>query len=161
MGSAKFLSANEIQVTREDKTTEILKTNNSIIATGASASGIPGIEVDGKKVLTYNEAILQDFVPKSAVIIGAGALGLEFATIWSGYGAGITLVEMLPRLAPLEDEEVSQELERAFKKRGIESLDRTQSSIHQSGRQRGHSCRLWPDGRENSRGRAGACSYWL
>ncbi len=122
MGSAKFFSANEIQVTREDKTTEILKTKNTIIATGASASGIPGIEVDGKKVLTYNEAILQDFVPESAVIIGAGALGLEFATIWSGYGSKITLVEMLPRLAPLEDEEVSQELERAFKKRGIESL---------------------------------------
>jgi dihydrolipoamide dehydrogenase len=122
MGNAKFVSAHEILVTKEDKTTETLKAKNTIIATGASASGIPGIEVDGKKVLTYNEAILQDFVPKSAVIIGAGALGLEFATIWSGYGAGITLVEMLPRLAPLEDEEVSQELERAFKKRGIESL---------------------------------------
>ncbi len=122
MGNAKFVNAHEILVTKQDGSTETLKTKNTIIATGASAGGVPGITIDGKKVVTYLEAILQDFVPASAVIIGAGAMGLEFATIWSGYGAKVTLVEMLPHIAPLEDEEVSQELTRAFTKRGIVSL---------------------------------------
>ena len=70
-------------------------------------------------MLTYWEAILQETLPKSVVIIGAGAIGLEFATIWSAYGVEVTIVEMLPRLAPLEDEEVSKELGRAYKKRGV------------------------------------------
>lgn len=122
MGAAKLTGKNEIVVEKADGGKETLNAKNIVIATGASASGIPGIQVDGVKVLTYQEAIMQDFVPSSAVIIGAGALGLEFATIWSGYGSKITLVEMLPRIAPLEDEEVSQELLRAFNKRGITSL---------------------------------------
>jgi dihydrolipoamide dehydrogenase len=122
MGTAKLVNAHEISIEKADGEKETLKAKNIIIATGASASGIPGIQVDGRKVVTFNEAILQDFVPASVVIIGAGALGLEFATIWSGYGSKVTLVEMLPRIAPLEDEEISQELARAFNKRGIQSL---------------------------------------
>ncbi|GAG49396.1 unnamed protein product, partial [marine sediment metagenome] len=70
----------------------------------------------------YREAILQEQLPKSVVIIGAGAIGLEFATIWSSYGVEVTIVEMLPRIAPLEDEEVSVELTKAFNKRGIQVL---------------------------------------
>lgn len=122
MGTAKLINPHEIVIKKTDGTKENLIAKNIIIATGSSASGVPGIQVDGRKVVTYNEAIMQDFVPASAVIIGAGALGLEFATIWNGYGSKITLVEMLPRIAPLEDEEVSQELARAFNKRGIQSL---------------------------------------
>jgi dihydrolipoamide dehydrogenase len=83
---------------------------------------IPGIEPDGTRVLTYREAILQEDLPKSVVIIGAGAIGLEFATIWNAYGVDVTLVEMLPRIAPLEDEDVSKELTKAYNKRGIKTL---------------------------------------
>lgn len=122
MGNAKLKSKNEVAVTKEDGSTESLAAKNIIIATGATASGIPGVQVDGKKVVIYNQAILQDFVPETAIIIGAGAIGLEFATIWNSYGSKVTLVEMLPRIAPLEDEEVSQELTRSFNKRGIVSL---------------------------------------
>ena len=79
-----------------------------------------GWEIDGQRVVTYLEAILQEKTPQSVVIIGAGAIGVEFATVWSSYGVKVTIVEMLPRLVPLEDEEVSAELAKAFRKRKIE-----------------------------------------
>lgn len=72
--------------------------------------------------MTYHEAILQEKLPKSAIIIGAGAIGVEFATIWSSYGSEVTLVEMLPRILPLEDEEISAELTKALNKRKIKTL---------------------------------------
>lgn len=122
MGSAFIKSKSEIEVTSEDGSKQLLSTKNIVIATGAHASGIPGVELDREKVITYHEAILQTQLPKSAVIIGAGALGLEFATIWNSYGTEITLVEMMPRIAPMEDEEVSAQLARAYKKRGMELL---------------------------------------
>jgi threonine dehydrogenase-like Zn-dependent dehydrogenase len=78
--------------------------------------------VDGEKVVTYLEAILQEKLPKSVIVIGSGAIGVEFSTVWSSYGVEVTIVEMLPRLVPLEDEEVSAELDKAFKKRGIKTL---------------------------------------
>jgi dihydrolipoamide dehydrogenase len=79
----------------------------------------PGWTVDGQKIVTYLEAIQQEKLPKSAIVIGAGAIGVEFATVWNAYGVEVSVVEMLPRLVPLEDEEVSTELTRAFKKRKI------------------------------------------
>jgi len=82
----------------------------------------PGWQIDGEKIVTYLEAILQEKLPKSAVIIGAGAIGVEFATVWNSYGVEVTIVEMLPRLLPLEDSEVSDELAKAFKKRKINVL---------------------------------------
>ncbi|MEJ2013201.1 MAG: dihydrolipoyl dehydrogenase [Anaerolineales bacterium] len=122
MGTATFVDAKTLDVKLNDGSTEQLKAKDIVIATGASAAMIPGVEADGERVLTYWEAILQESLPKSVVIIGAGAIGLEFATIWNAYGAEVTLVEMLPRVAPLEDEEVSKEIARAFKKRGIKIL---------------------------------------
>jgi dihydrolipoamide dehydrogenase len=96
-----------------------LTAKDVILATGSSTAMIPGVQPDGKQVLTYVEAILQERLPKSVVIIGAGPIGLEFATIWNAYGVAVTVVEMLPRIAPLEDEEVSRELAKALTKRGI------------------------------------------
>ena len=101
----------------------------------------PAWKVDGKKIVTYLEAILQPALPKSAIIIGAGAIGVEFATIWSSYGVPVTIVEMLPRLVPLEDEEVSTELGKAFARRKInflvghkvESLEVKRDWSHSSG----------------------------
>ena len=125
MGLARLLSKHEVEVTLDDGTKEILQAKDIVIATGSYASGIPGIVFDGQKVVTYKEAILQPELPKSVVIIGAGALGLEFATVWSGYGAEVTLVEMMPQVAPLEDEEISLELAKAMKKRGVTILTGT------------------------------------
>jgi len=125
MGTAKFIDTNRLTATGEDGVTTTLQAKNVVIATGASPMMIPGVDIDGKWVVTYREAILQEQLPKSVVIIGAGAIGLEFATIWSSYGVEVTIVEMLPRIAPLEDEEVSVELTKAFTKRGIQVLSGT------------------------------------
>ncbi len=126
-----------VTVTDADGKRTELSAKNIIIATGASAAVPSAWKVDGEKVVTYWEAILQDKLPKSAVIIGAGAIGVEFATIWNSYGTEVTIVEMLPHLVPLEDEEVSVELEKNFKKRGInfltghkvESVEATKSGV--------------------------------
>jgi dihydrolipoamide dehydrogenase len=96
-----------------------LQAKDVVLATGSSPAMIPGTQADGERVVTFEEAILQERLPKSAIVIGAGALGLEFATVWNSYGVEVTLVEMLPRLAPLEDEEVSKEIAKAFARRGI------------------------------------------
>ena len=122
MGAGRLSAKNKISVTGEDRNTQEIVAKNIIVATGAYSSSIPGVKIDGEKILSYKEAILQTKQPESVVIIGAGAIGVEFATIWNGYGTDVTIVEMLPRLVPLEDEELGIELEKAFKKAGIKSL---------------------------------------
>ncbi|MGD8456774.1 MAG: dihydrolipoyl dehydrogenase [Anaerolineales bacterium] len=119
MGTARLTAADTVQVTDTEGKTSELKAKNIIVATGASPFVLPGVEVDGKQVVTYKEAILQESLPKSALIIGAGAIGVEFATIWNSYGVPVTLVEMLDRVLPNEDEEISQELTKALKKKKI------------------------------------------
>ena len=121
-GFGKLLSKDTVLVTAEDGSKTELNAKNIIIATGASSFIIPGIEIDGEKVVTYREAILQENLPESVVIIGGGAIGLEFATVWNSYGVPVTIVEMLDHLAPNEDEEISLGLEKAFKKRGIKIM---------------------------------------
>lgn len=122
MGTARLTGTGSISVTDEEGNTTQLNAKNIVVATGARTTVPPGWEIDGKQVVTYLEAILQEELPKSVVIIGSGAVGVEFATIWNSYGVDVTIVEMLPRLVPLEDEEVSSELEKAMKKRGIKIL---------------------------------------
>jgi dihydrolipoamide dehydrogenase len=122
MGSAKFTSQDTVEVTDTDGNSQVLQAKNIVIATGASAMVPPGWVVDGEHILTYNEAILQEHLPKSAIVIGSGAIGVEFATIWNSYGVGVTIVEMLSNIVPLEEEEVSLELAKAFKKQGINVL---------------------------------------
>jgi len=122
MGEAKFKAKDTINVTDKDGKVTELKAKNIILASGASAA-VPGAwKVDGEKVVTYQEAILQEKLPKSVIVIGSGAIGVEFSTVWSSYGVDVTIVEMLPRLVPLEDEEVSKELKKEFEKRGIKCL---------------------------------------
>lgn len=135
MGTAVFTGKDTLQVTDAEGKTQELKAANIVVATGSYTAMIPGVTVDGKHIVTYTEAILQDHVPQSAVIIGAGAIGVEFATIWSAYGAKVTLVEMLPRVLPLEDEEISAELAKALKKRGIEIMTGTRVLEVQSSEQ--------------------------
>jgi dihydrolipoamide dehydrogenase len=122
MGTAFLKTGNIVQVTDKDGKVSELTAKNIILATGATASSIPGVAIDGEKVVTFWEAILQSRLPKSVIIIGGGAIGVEFATVWNSYGANVTIVEMLPRIIPLEDEEVSAELGKAFQKRGIQVL---------------------------------------
>ena len=122
MGAARLTSRDTVVVTGENGKTDELKGKNIVIATGASVAVPPGWSIDGDKVVTYLEAILQEKLPKSVIIIGAGAIGMEFATIWNSYGVQVTIVEMLPRLLPLEDEEVSGEMAKAYSKRKITAL---------------------------------------
>ena len=121
-GTAFIKNKNTIQVELHDGEKEELTSPNIIIATGAHPFILPGWNYDGKKVLSYEDAILQDKLPESAIIIGGGAIGAEFATIWSSFGTRVSIVEMLPNILPLEDEEISAELQKSFKKRGIQVL---------------------------------------
>jgi len=122
MGTAKLTTPTTVSVTDKDGKLTELAAKNVIVATGATAV-VPGAwKVDGEKVVTYLEAILQDKLPKSVIVIGSGAIGVEFATVWNSYGVDVTIVEMLPRLVPLEDEEISKDLKREFEKRHIKCL---------------------------------------
>jgi dihydrolipoamide dehydrogenase len=105
---------------REDSQPVLLHAQHIVVATGARPAIPPGLLPDGKRILTYREAILQETPPDSAVIVGGGPIGLEFATLWNAYGIPVTIVEMLARIAPLEDEDASAELAKAFTRRGIE-----------------------------------------
>lgn len=122
MGEAKISAPGKVQVTGKDGNIEEINAKNIILATGASVAVPKGWEIDGQKIVTYREAILQEKQPKSVIVIGAGAIGVEFATVWNSYGTEVTIVEMLPRLVPLEDEEVSSELAKQFQRRKIKSL---------------------------------------
>ncbi len=124
-GTGTLTSAHTVEVALNAGGTRTLETNNVILATGGEARTIPGIEVDGERVMTYRQAIVLRDLPASAVVVGAGPIGMEFAHIWSTYGAEVTVVEMLPHALPLEDEEVSKEIERAFKRRKVKVLTST------------------------------------
>ena len=126
MGAARFTGPRSLEVKLNDGSTAFVQAQNVVIATGALTMLIPGVSADGERVLTYREAILQERLPRSVIIVGAGPIGLEFATIWNAYGAEVTVLEMLPRIAPLEDEEASKELAKALNKRGIKTLVGTQ-----------------------------------
>jgi dihydrolipoamide dehydrogenase len=119
MGTGKVTARDAVSVTALDGSASEHKAKNIVVATGASVAVPPGWVIDGQKVVTYLEAILQEKLPKSVIIIGAGAIGVEFATVWNSYGVEVTIVEMLPRLVPLEDEDISAELAKEFKKRKI------------------------------------------
>lgn len=118
-GRGEFLDAHTIHTVLNDGGEEDLKAENIIIACGTKPVEIPGMLPDGEKILNYRQAILQTTLPQRVVIIGGGAIGVEFATVWNSYGAAVTIVEMQPHLLPNEDAEAGAELERAFKKQGI------------------------------------------
>ena len=92
---------------------------NIVLATGSYAKTLPGLDIDGKRVMTSEHAIKLDYVPKSVIVLGGGVIGCEFASVWKSFGAEVTIIEGLPRLVALEDESSSKQLERAYRKRGI------------------------------------------
>ena len=118
-GTARIAAANAIDVADSDGQTTRIRARNVIIATGARPRSIPPLPVDGQRIITSRESIVADDVPGSIAIIGGGAIGVEFAYIYRMYGADVTIIELLPRIVPNEDEEISQQLERAFTRHGI------------------------------------------
>jgi dihydrolipoamide dehydrogenase len=124
-GTGTLKSSNVVEVTLNAGGTRALETHHAIVATGGQARSIPGITPDGERVMTYREAIVLRELPASAVVVGAGPIGMEFAHVWSTYGTDVTVVEMLPHALPLEDEDVSKEVERAFKRRKVKLLTST------------------------------------
>jgi len=118
-GTGKIVGAGKVEVAPEGN---VVKADNIIIATGARPRSIPPLPIDGDKVITSRESIVLSDLPSSIVIVGGGAIGVEFAYIYKMYGVQVTIVEMLPRLVPNEDEDISALLERAFKRHRIEFL---------------------------------------
>src|SRR5437867_4453882 len=117
-GYATLKSGGKIEV-RGEKGVQTVEAKNIIIATGSEARMLPGLQPDPELILTNIEILNLTQIPKSLAIIGAGAVGVEFASIFHRFGSKVTLLEMLPRIVPVEDEEISKELERVFKKQGI------------------------------------------
>ena len=118
-GEGKFLEPKVIEVTGEDSPKERLEGDKVIIATGSEPAKPSLFSFDGEKIITSTEALLLERIPERLLIVGAGAIGVEFASIFSELGTKVTVVEMLPQLLPLEDEEIGQVLEKEFRKKGI------------------------------------------
>jgi dihydrolipoamide dehydrogenase len=123
-GTARLKGRGKVDVFEGDKQT--LDAKEIIVATGSSQRGVPAVQIDHQRIITSDEAIHLKQVPKSLVIMGSGAVGVEFASIYRRFGSEVTLIELLPRLVPVEDEAVSAELEKSFRKQGIAVLTATQ-----------------------------------
>ena len=113
-GHGKLVAKDTIEVNGEKITGK-----NIILATGSYARSLPGLDIDGVKIMTSDHATKLDYVPKSVIVLGVGVIGSEFASVWKSFGSEVTIIEGLPHLVPLEDESSSKQLERAFRKRGI------------------------------------------
>jgi dihydrolipoamide dehydrogenase len=133
-GTARLTGGRNVEVTLHDGAKQPLTaTKELIVATGSAPRSVPGIEVDRKQIIFSDEAIHLPVVPKTIAVMGSGAVGVEFASIFKSYGSEVTLIELLPRLVPGEDEAVSSELERNFKKRGIKSFTNTKVTAAKAG----------------------------
>ena len=144
-GTGKLSLPGKVLVTGEDGQTQTVNARNIIIATGSVVRPIPGFETDGQRVVNSDHLLELKDVPKSLIVMGSGAVGVEFASVYARFGTEVTIVELLPRLVPLEDEEVSKELERAFRKRGIkaqtgtrlEKMEKTDAGVRVTGKDAG------------------------
>lgn len=119
MGNGKLIAANKLEVTAADGSKQVLEAKNIIIATGGRARELPSMPIDGKKIIGYREAMVLPQQPRSMIICGSGAIGSEFAYFYNSIGTKVTMVEFMPRLVPVEDEDISKELEKQFKKQGM------------------------------------------
>jgi dihydrolipoamide dehydrogenase len=131
-GEGKLVSKDTVEVAGQRYTGR-----NVILATGSYSRSLPGLEVDGTRVLTSEHALKLDRVPSSAIVLGGGVIGVEFASVWKSFGADVTIIEALPRLVAAEDEEISKQVERAFRKRKInfkvgkpfEKVEKTENGV--------------------------------
>jgi dihydrolipoamide dehydrogenase len=124
-GAGRFEGRGHVTVRDSAGLTREIPTKNVIIATGSAPRLLPGLEIKSPRVVTSDELLDFDHVPKSMIVLGAGAVGVEFASVFKRFSTDVTIIEMLDRLVPIEDEETSAELQRAFRRRGITSLVNT------------------------------------
>jgi dihydrolipoamide dehydrogenase len=122
MGYGKVLSRGKVEVKSADGATQVFDTKYIAIATGGRSRELPNLKQDGKKVMGYREAMVMPSQPKSMIIVGSGAIGVEFAYVYNAMGTKVTIVEFAPRIVPVEDEDISKELEKQYKKQGIEIM---------------------------------------
>ena len=122
MGNGKLLAPGKLEVTGADGKIQVLEAKSIVIATGGRARQLPAIPIDNKKIVGYRDAMVLPQQPKTMIVVGSGAIGSEFAYFYNNMGTKITIVEFLPRIVPVEDEDISKELEKQFKKQGIEIL---------------------------------------
>ncbi|HTO82355.1 MAG TPA: dihydrolipoyl dehydrogenase [Methylomirabilota bacterium] len=121
-GHGRLAGAGKLKVEKDGKPVADLAAKNTILATGARARSLPGLEPDGKLVWTYNEAMIPEAMPKSLLVVGSGAIGIEFASFYRDLGAEVTVVEVLDRVLPVEDEEISAFARKAFEKQGMKIM---------------------------------------
>jgi len=119
MGYGKLIAKGKVEVTAQDNSKQTVEAKYVIIATGSRGRQLPNLPIDGKKVIGYREAMSLPTQPKSMIVVGSGAIGVEFAYFYNSMGTKVTIVEFLPRIVPVEDEEISKELEKQYKKQGI------------------------------------------
>jgi len=122
MGLGKLKAKGQIEVSGADGKTQIVEGKHIILATGSRSRELPSLKQDGKKIIGYREAMTLPVQPKSIIIVGSGAIGVEFAYFYYSMGTKVTIVEFLPRIVPVEDEDISKELEKSYKKYGIDIL---------------------------------------
>lgn len=122
MGNGKLKAKGQIEVTAQDNSKQTVEGKYIIIATGSRGRELPNLPIDGKKVIGYREAMSLPTQPKSMIVVGSGAIGVEFAYFYNSMGTKVTVVEFLPRIVPVEDEEISKELEKQYKKQGIDIM---------------------------------------
>jgi dihydrolipoamide dehydrogenase len=127
MGLGKLNAKKEVEVTGADGKTTPYQARHVILATGARSRELPNLKQDGKKVIGYREAMSLPTMPKTMIVVGSGAIGVEFAYFYNSLGVKVTIVEFLPRIVPVEDEDISKELERVFRKKGMKVM--TNSSV--------------------------------
>ncbi|MAL79671.1 MAG: dihydrolipoyl dehydrogenase [Sneathiella sp.] len=118
-GHGKLAGKGKVEVTKDGKAVSTVTAQHIILATGARARTLPGLEPDGKLIWTYKEALVPDVMPKKLLVVGSGAIGIEFASFFNALGADVTVVEVMDRILPVEDEEISAFAEKSFKKQGM------------------------------------------
>jgi dihydrolipoamide dehydrogenase len=133
MGFGKLKAKGQIEVTADGKA-QIVEAKNIILATGGRSRELPSLKIDGKKILGYREAMVLPTQPKSMIVVGSGAIGVEFGYFYATLGTKVTIVEFMDRIVPVEDEEISKELAKNFKKNGIEIMTSAEvTSVDTSG----------------------------
>ena len=121
-GFGKLLPGKKVEVTKADGTVEVYEANHIVLATGARSRSLPNVPQDGKHIIGYREALTLPFLPESMVVMGSGAIGSELAYFYSTMGTKVTIVEYMPRLVPVEDDDIAATLARCFRKAGIKTM---------------------------------------
>ncbi len=156
-GHGKLAAKSKLTVEKDGKKVVDLTAKHIILATGARARSLPGLEPDGKLIWTYKEAMVPDAMPRSLLVVGSGAIGIEFASFYHTLGVDVTVVEVLPRVLPVEDEEISEHAHKAFEKDGLKIMtsstvtaldkgsDNATATIEQNGQQNKETTELTVD----------------